>query len=123
MEGVWGAFLEVWATLYTRYPNTTWVYQEAYISREAFHTLAEYSGTTLQLSGTESHNSLGVVERYNMPLRRVFSVIRRDNPQLHPEIALHRDLKGINDTMGPDGLVETLLVFGTFPTIPTASYI
>lgn len=35
-------------------------------------------------------------------------------------MVLRLAIKGCNDTLGPEGLVPTLLVFGTMPPIPVA---
>lgn len=62
--------------------------------------------------------SLGSGEHYPLPLRPVFSVVRINELLFHAEVALRMELKGMNDTMGHDGLVLSLLVFGSLPTIP-----
>lgn len=72
----------------------------------------------LQFFGVKSHSSLGSGELYHRTLRRVFSVFHRTHPDIHPDVALRMSLKGMNDTMGPDGLVPTPLVIGTLPTVP-----
>ena len=72
-------------------------------------------GIELQLSDVESHNSLGVVERYRATIRRIFRVFRTQYPRLDPEITLRLAVKGANDTMGPDGHVPSKFVFGTEP--------
>lgn len=65
--------------------------------------------------------SIGGGERYHQPLRSIFSVVPHDHPQFHPEVALRMCLKAMNDTMGPDALVPTLLVFGLLLTLPTTA--
>ena len=61
----------------------------------------------------EAHNSVGLVERYYALLRRAFEIFREDG--FNKEIALQMAVKAVNDSAGPDGLVPTLLVFGTYP--------
>lgn len=39
------------------------------------------------------------------------------HPELHAEVALRMAVKGMNDTMGPEGLAPTLLVLGNIPTL------
>ena len=71
----------------------------------------------------EAAQSMGIVERYHMPLRRAYEVIREElfsetsvSQQKRPLI-LQMAVKAVNDTAGPDGSVPTLLVFGAFPRI------
>lgn len=66
----------------------------------------------------ESHNSLGVGERYHEPLRQIFDKIITDHPQIDPEVALRLTVKSMNDLMGPEGIVPSLLVYGSLPTFP-----
>jgi hypothetical protein len=63
----------------------------------------------------EAHNSIGMVERYHGPLRRVYQIIIVEIPDIDKDMALQMAFKAINDSAGPDGLVPTLLVFGAYP--------
>lgn len=75
---------------------------------------------------------MGLVERYHAPLRRACSIILAElkedgNSAVQKSIILQMVVKSVNDTVGPKGLVPTLLVFGTYPRMtylgPTASRI
>lgn len=72
-------------------------------------------------SGIELHSSIGVGEKYHGPLRRVFLKVSDEHPTLDPATILRLALKGCYDTLGPNGLVQTLLVFGALPSLPTAN--
>lgn len=74
----------------------------------------------MKTTGVESHNSLALGERYHAPLRRLFNKVRHAEPTLIPEMALRVAQKSLNDTMGPNGLVPTLLVYGMLPRLPVA---
>lgn len=65
----------------------------------------------------EAHNSVGIVERYHIPLRRVYNILLIELPDITREERLQMAIKSVNDTAGPDGLVPTLLVFGAYPRI------
>jgi hypothetical protein len=69
----------------------------------------------------EAHNSIGIVERYHGPIRRIYQIVRTELPSITKEIALQMAFKAINDTAGPDGLVPTLLVFGAYPRMTESS--
>ena len=64
---------------------------------------------------TEAHNSIGLVKRYHVPLRRAFDIVSKELPQLGKEERLQMAVKAVNDTAGPNGLTPTLLVFGAYP--------
>ncbi|RAL67679.1 hypothetical protein DID88_008420 [Monilinia fructigena] len=65
----------------------------------------------------EAHHSIGKVERFHTPLRRSFKIIQEETEDIgvSKTAMLQMAVKAINDTAGPNGLVPTLLVFGTFP--------
>lgn len=67
----------------------------------------------------EAHHSIGKVERFHAPLRRSLKIIQEETQDIGVSKAamLQMAVKAINDTAGPNGLVPTLLVFGTFPRI------
>lgn len=66
----------------------------------------------LRASGIEDNHSIDVGERYHVPLGRVFNGIRIDNTGLSDDLTLRFAVKSVNDTMGPDGLDPSLLVYG-----------
>ena len=64
----------------------------------------------------EAHNSIGKIERYHQPLRRVYEIIQEElQDKTSSEIVLQMAVKAVNDSAGPDGIVPTLLVFGAYP--------
>lgn len=69
----------------------------------------------------EAHQSIGIVERYHLPLRRAYSIIMEElkgqGTGINKDMALQMAVKAINDTAGPNGIVPTLLVFGTYPRL------
>ena len=71
----------------------------------------------LQKSGTESHNSLGIGERYHYPPRKTFLRLCEDHPRLRKDVLFAIYMKVINDTLGPEGIVPSALVLGEFPSI------
>ena len=85
-----------------------------FISRE----FTEYASTLsirIKAVPVEAHNSIGMVERYHGPVRRIYQIICTELPHATREVALQMTFKAINDTAGPGGLVPTLLVFGAYP--------
>lgn len=62
----------------------------------------------------EVHHSIGMVKHYYGPLRRVYSIITTEIPGIEPDLA---SFKTINNPMGLNRLVSTLLVFSIYPKI------
>lgn len=63
----------------------------------------------------ESHNALGVEERYHSYLRQTYSRVRLDSSDVSQELELSIALKINNDTAGPNGLTPALLVYCIVP--------
>jgi hypothetical protein len=62
-----------------------------------------------------------VLDRYHGPLRRVYQKIEHEFPHVGLRLLLRIAVKAINDTMGTNGLVPSLLVFGVVPRFPPMS--
>ena len=66
----------------------------------------------------EAYYSIGKVERYHAPLRRAYTIINSEICDIIiKEQKLQLAVKAVNDSARPDGLVPTLLVFGTYPRL------
>ena len=65
----------------------------------------------------ESHSSLGPGERYHAPLKRIYNKLKEEEPGLSNELTLSIAVNGMNMTANTEGLIPTLLVFGTVPKI------
>src|SRR6266536_3210272 len=59
----------------------------------------------------EAHNSISKVKRYHNPLCQAYKIIRTElkNEGINNKVCLQMAVKAINDTVGPNGLVLTLL--------------
>lgn len=87
---------------------------------------AKFSMLHIKLQGVpkEVPQSIASVERYHRPLMRAYDVIDRFAPDTAAELAdpvlwnrrydtiLQMECKSVNDAVGPDGLVPTILVYG-----------
>lgn len=117
-DGLWQLFVDIWATVYTGYPSVIRLDRETSFDSKIFRRHAARAGITLQFSGIEIHNAIAVGERYHAPLRKIFLTIRSEHTKIESDVALRLGIKALNDTMGPNGLVPSLLVFGVLPTWP-----
>lgn len=115
---VWDAFIECWSTLYNGYPRKIQIFKGPIFASEKCKEWTNMAGINMEFSRIESPNSNGLVEQYYDLLWNIYSCIVQDYPKLYPEIAFRCAIKGINDTMGPEGLVPSYLVFGVIPSFP-----
>ena len=84
-----------------------------------FAETAREIGSTTKCVLVEAHHSIGMVERYHAPLRRAYDIITKELPKILRQHALQMAVKAINDTAGLDGIVPTLLVYGSYPQVST----
>lgn len=115
---IWDAPVEAWSSVYIGYPRILKTDRCKAFTSADWKKLAEMTGMSVQISGNESHNSLGVGERYHDPLRRVFDTVCSEYPNLDPETAMRCAVEGIKNTMGSEGLVPSYSVLGTLPSFP-----
>ena len=65
----------------------------------------------------KAYNLVGIVERYYSPLRCIYYIITIELLDIGKDIALQMAFKAINDSVGPNSLIPTLLVFRAYPRI------
>lgn len=71
-----------------------------------FHDLATPSGIGPQLLRVEAGSAIGEGERYHAPLQWIYQLLRNAHPFLDKQVILRLAFKGMNDTMGPEGLIS-----------------
>ena len=76
---------------------------------------------SLQNTGAESHNSLGRGEKYHSTLRTIYNNVAHEHPDLARDVALDLSVQAMTCTVGPHGLVPSLLVFDVLPKLPLGS--
>jgi hypothetical protein len=60
---------------------------------------------------------VGIVKRYYGLICKVYFIIITEIPGISKDIALQMAFKAINDIVGPNRLVLTLLVYSVYPRI------
>jgi polyhydroxyalkanoate synthesis regulator phasin len=122
-KATWDAVRTCWIDTYQGPPD--------YLVHDAGKNFASYEfkqsartmGTEVKEVPVEAHNSIGKVERYHVPLRRAYEIMREElqEERISRDAVLQIAVKAVNDTAGPNGLVPTLLVFGAYPRINNLS--
>lgn len=116
-DAVWRVILNLWTLTYLGPPDFLSVYQGSnYISKE-FRSKAEAQGISIDEAPIETPGAIGLVERYHAPLRSSYRKIRSSmsNQEASDNECLRMATYAINSTMGTEGLVPILLVFGALP--------
>ena len=114
---IWKSILMLWTHTYMGPPDFLAVDQgSAYISEE-FKRNAAADGIIMEEAPIESPGSIGIVERYHAPLRSAYVKLRQtlSKGDVRDDECLRMAVYATNCTMGPEGLVPMLLVFGALP--------
>ena len=115
---VWSAIVECWSSVYTGLPNKIRVDQGTAFGA-SFISLTKASDVDVVRTGIESHSSMGIGERYHAPLRNTFRKLKLEYPRVKPSLLLSMSVFAMNNTLGPEGVVPSVLVFGEFPSLRT----
>ena len=117
-DATWNTFMNIWVCVYIGFFDAMATDQGPQFKSQLWKTLLLLAGIQHFQSGVQSHNALGVGERYHAFLRDIYSKVRLQHPGIEKSHCLSLSLKAMNDTAGYHGLVPTLLVFGAMPRIP-----
>ena len=82
---------------------------------DVFINIAAASDVKVDRTGVEAHSSLGLGERFHQPLRNTYRKRVVEHPNSDKTLALLLAVKSMNDTLGPEGLVPSALMFGEYP--------
>lgn len=111
-ETLWTALRMCWIHVYLGPPDILAHNAEKNFKGAAFQANTDILHIRTKSIPVESANSMTIVERYHSPLRRVYQIIMKKASKTSKMEALQMTVKSINDSVGPDGIVPTLLVFG-----------
>lgn len=115
----WDMLRLCWIDMYIGPPDV--IVHDAGTNFDSAEFRQNASGMTIQVKciPVEAPQYVGLIERYHGPFRRALETITeelKDNPT-SKDIRLQMAIKSINDSVGPNGLIPTLLVFGAFPRL------
>ena len=127
-QHAWDVLRLCWIDVYIGPPEVITHDAGTNFAAQEFQQYATSMAITTKEVPVEAHHSIGIVERYHAPLRRAYAIIAKElkGKGITKDMILQMAIKAINDTAGPDGIVPTLLVFGTYPRMseldpPTAT--
>jgi len=82
---------------------------------QEFRQNASIIGTKVKIVPVEAYNFISKVERYYAVVCRAYSIITNEIQGITKEMALQMAFKAINNSISPNGLVLTLLVYSVYP--------
>ena len=115
-ESVLETILKLWANICTDIPSKL-VFDEGSQFRDAFIEICDLHDVEWLKSGIQHHNAQGIGERYHAPMRKTYRKLKVEFPQMNKHLLLSMSVRAGNGTLGPDGIVPSVLVFGEFPTV------
>lgn len=80
----------------------------------SFVHMANLQRVNGEKSEAELHNNLGIGERYDQRLRQRYRKRIVEYSSAEPSLALPLSVKALNDTLHPEEVVPSALVFGEF---------
>lgn len=113
---VWESIVLCWSSVCTGLLGKIMV-NEGSQFRKIFVELAALHDVKVEKSGVESHNSLGVGERYHKPLRDTYRKLKLDCPSMQRQLLIVLAVKSMNGTLGPEGIVPWALFFGDLSSL------
>jgi hypothetical protein len=106
---LWDTFVQACALAYIGMPDVVTTDRRTQFTTRDFELALSYHGVKQEYTAVESHHSLGAKERAPAVLGRVYLKTRHVHPHLSQELALACSQEAINETIGTDGIVPTLL--------------
>jgi hypothetical protein len=100
------------------YDDFVQLYPDGTINKALWSFASLRNSAEAKFVPVEAHWSIGKLERYYAPLRHAFEILHAElRGTTSTEATLQMAVKAVKDTVGPDGLVPTLLVLGMYPRI------
>lgn len=113
---VWASIRKCWINVYLGPPDFLRVDQGSNLVSSEFKESAAGLDIVVLDAPVESPSTMSHVERYHEPLRTAFRKISHHLGGKETKFnTLQMAVKSVNDTIGPEGLCPTLLVFGAVP--------
>jgi hypothetical protein len=74
-------------------------------------------GTKVKIIPIEAYNSIGIIEYYYSLIQYTYLIIITEVNRINKGIILQMAFKAINNFIGPNSIILTLLVYSTLPRI------
>jgi hypothetical protein len=117
IKTMWETIRICWIDIYLGPPDRITTDAGTNFDSKEFKQLASTVNSKVKIVPVKAHNSISIRERYHGLVRRVYKIIIEElrDQGINRDAALQMAFKAINDSMGPNGLIPTLLVYSAFP--------
>lgn len=88
VDDVWNVYMRSWVIPYVGFSQVVHCDQGPQFTSERWKSLLLKAGIRQDESGVESHNALGVGERYHSFLRQIYRKVRAEHPTVAQDYAL-----------------------------------
>ena len=113
----WDSILMCWTNVLAGSPDIIKADAGLQFNSKEFKDFAKSSGVVVEIVPKEAHHKIGLLERYHKVVRNVYNKLKADEPSMDKHLRLSTTFRCVNDSVGPDGIVPTLLVFGSYPKL------
>lgn len=90
---------------------------QGFAFENTFISLAKASNIEVVRTGIAFHSSLGTFERYQDSLQKICRKFKVASPNMDHGVLLAFSIYAMNNTLGHEGLVPSVLVFGEFSSL------
>lgn len=116
-DELWTALKACWINVYIGPPDVITHDAGTNFIARAFQANADFLHIKCKQVPIEASNRMSIVERYHEPVRRAFPIIKKECPTFDFDETLLAAVKALNESIGPDGLIPAILVFGAMPRL------
>ncbi|KAA8494373.1 Retrovirus-related Pol polyprotein from transposon TNT 1-94 [Porphyridium purpureum] len=116
-QGIFRDLYSMWFKVFGA-PHRIVLDRERVLVSKDLEIMLNNEGVVIDPVPIEAHFALGIVERHHETLRCVCDRVHREHQDLSPNDVLDIATRAINVTTGPEGIIPSLLVFGTIPRLP-----
>lgn len=110
-DETWNTFMCIWVCVYLGFPDVIATDQGPHLRSQRWKRLLFLAKTKLKHSGVQSHNDLGVGERYHGHFRAIYRKVQYEYQHVDKHQSLAISFKTMNDTASLHSLVVSFLLF------------
>lgn len=119
---IWRSLHACWLDSHLRPPDLITHDAGKTIIARAFQANVKMLHIETKFVQIKAPKSMSFVERYSSPVRRAFNIIKHVAKDVNDDDALQKAVNSISDSVGPNGLIFTLLVHSALPRLMLPMY-
>lgn len=120
-DAIWHALGTCWIDAYSEPPDIIGNDAGKQLMATMFHSNSKMLRIQKKSVPIETLISMSFVRRLHELFHHAYNILRRELPDIGVEKALHIEIKSVNDSVVPEGLVPILKVHGAQPRLEVPS--